>query len=386
VEIDMADTDIVILGTGIHPFGRFDKTAEELGTFAARAALEDAGIEWSDIQTAYLSRMYLPATSGARILRRLGSTDIPIVDIEAACASGGAALRQAVIAIRSGEVDTALVLGAEKMPRGFMDPSMIYSDWQIKMGMSMNPAYWSMRAMRHMHEFGTTEEQIARVAYKNHLNSVENPNAMYRKAFSMEEILASKLVCDPIRLLEICAPNDGAAALVVTTAKRAKEIGGNPITIAGCAHSIAQYSADFRCPAESMSANITNPGPTEVTAAKAYEQAGIGPSDMDCFEVQDTDAFCEIEIYEQLGLCDVGEGGALVEQGHCDIGGRCPVNMSGGLISKGEPVGASHIGQVVEIVDQLRGSAGARQVEGAKSGLAHVLGAGGNCAVTILKA
>jgi acetyl-CoA acetyltransferase len=382
----MTNSDIVILGTGIHPFGRFDKTPEDLGAFAARQALDDAGLKWSDIQTAYLSRMYLPATSGARILRRLGATDIPIVDIEAACASGGAALRQAIIAIRSGEVDTALVLGVEKMPRGFMDPSMIYSDWQIRMGMSMNPAYWSMRAMRHMHEFGTTEEQIARVACKNHRNSVENPNAMYRKAFSMEEILASKLVADPIRLLEICAPNDGAAALVVTTAKRARELGGQPVTIAACSHTIARYSADFRCPIDSMSATITNLGPTQVTAQKAYEQAGIGPEAIDCYEVQDTDAFCEIEICEELGLCSVGEGGALVEAGHTEISGRSPVNMSGGLISKGEPVGASHVGQVVELVSQLRGKSGARQVKDARTGLAHVLGAGGNCAVTILKA
>ena len=382
----MSDSDIVILGTGIHPFGRFEKTPEELGAFATKQALDEAGIKWSDIQTAYLSRMYLPATSGARILRQLGSTDIPIVDIEAACASGGAALRQAVIAIRSGEVETALVLGVEKMPRGFMDPTMIYADWQVKMGMSMNPAYWSMRATRHMYEFGTTEEQIAKVACKNHRNSVENPNSMYRKEFSMEEILASKLVADPIRLLEICAPNDGAAALVVTTAKRARELGGQPVTIAACSHTIARYSADFRCPADSMSATITNPGPTEVTAKKAYEQAGIGPDEIDCFEVQDTDAFCEIEITEELGLCDLGEGGPLVEAGHTEIGGRCPVNMSGGLISKGEPVGASHIGQVVEIVSQLRGNSGARQVSQARTGFAHVLGAGGNCAVTILRA
>lgn len=382
----MSDSDIVIIGTGIHPFGRFEDSPEDLGSFAARQALKEAGLRWSEIQTAYLSRMYLPATSGARILRRLGGTDIPIVDIEAACASGGAALRQAVIAIRSGEVENALVLGVEKMPRGFMDPSMIYADWQVKMGMSMNPAYWSMRAMRHMHEFGTTEEQIAKVAWKNHRNSVDNPNSMYRKAFSMEEILSSKLVADPIRLLEICAPNDGAAALVVTTAKRARELGCSAVTIAACAHTIARYSADFRCPAESMSATITNPGPTKVTADKAFEQAGIGPEDIDCFEVQDTDAFCEIEITEEIGLCDTGEGGRLVEEGHTEIDGRCPVNMSGGLISKGEPVGASHLGQVVEIVSQLRGESGSRQVQGAKTGFAHVLGAGGNCAVTILKA
>src|ERR1700734_3900765 len=138
----MAD-DVVIIGAGIHPFGRFDKSYEDIGAYAARAALRDAGITWRQIQTAYLSRMYLPATSGARVLRRLGATDIPIMDIEAACASGGAALRQAALAVKSGEVDLALILGVEKMPRGFMDPSMIYGAWQIQMGMSLNPAYWS---------------------------------------------------------------------------------------------------------------------------------------------------------------------------------------------------------------------------------------------------
>lgn len=380
-------TDVFIIGAGIHPFGRFDKTAEEIGSFAARMALEDAGLQWSDIQASYLSRMYLPATSGARILRKLGGTDMPITDIEAACASGGAALRQAVLAIRSGECDVVMVLGAEKMPRGFMDPRMIYADWQIEMGMSLNPGYWSMRAMRHMHEFGTTEEQIARIAYKNHLNSVHNPNAMYQKAFSLEEILASPLVCDPIRRLEICAPDDGAAAVVVASADYARRVGARaPIKIAACIHTIARYSADFRCPADSMSATAHNEGPTEVTAAKAYERAGLGAGDINCFEVQDTDAFCELEIYEELQMCPLGEGGRLIDEGVTEITGKHPVNMSGGLISKGEPVGASHLGQVHEIVSQLRGESGARQVAGAKVGLAHVLGAGGNCAVTILQA
>ena len=380
-------SDVVILGVGIHPFGRFDESYEDLGAQAARAALQDADVEWPEIQSAYLSRMYLPATSGARILRRLGSTEISIVDIEAACASGGAALRQAVLAIRSGEIDLALVLGVEKMPRGFMDPSMIYSQWQIEMGMSLNPSYWSMRARRHMYDHGTTEEQIAKVAYKNHNNSVHNPNAMYRKKFTLEEILTSPLVCDPIRRLEICAPNDGAAAVVVASAELARKTGAGEkaINIAACCHTIARYSADFRCPADSMSATAHNPGPTELTAKQAYERAGLGARDIDCFEVQDTDAFCEIEICEELGLCRVGEGGKLVDEGRTEIGGDIPVNMSGGLISKGEPVGASHLGQIVEIVSQLRGQSGPRQVPGAKVGLAHVLGAGGNCAVTILQ-
>ncbi|HTI66335.1 MAG TPA: thiolase family protein [Caulobacteraceae bacterium] len=379
-------SDVYILGAGIHPFGRFDKSYEAIGSEAAGDALRDAGVAWPDIQAAYLSRMYLPATSGARILRRLGGTDIPIVDIEAACASGGAALRQAVLAIRSGEIELALVCGVEKMPRGFMDPSMIYAPWQIELGMSMNPAYWSMRAMRHMHEFGTTELQIAKVAYKNHKNSVHNPNAMYRKEFSIEQILASPLVCDPIRLLEICAPNDGAAAVVVASEKKMRQLGARGIRIAAVSHTIARYSADFRCPADSMSATAANPGPTEVTAHQAFERAGLGPQDVDCFEVQDTDAFCEVEIYEELGLCPLGEAGRLIDEGATEIGGRYPVNMSGGLISKGEPVGASHLGQVVELVSQLRGQSGPRQVEGARVGLAHVLGAGGNCAVTILQA
>ncbi len=379
-------SDVVILGTGMHPFGRFEKSYEEIGAVAAAAALRDAGVEWKQIQAAYLSRMYLPATSGARILRRLGATDISIIDIEAACASGGAALRQAVLAVRSGEVDLVMVLGCEKMPRGFMDPSMIYSQWQIELGMSMNPAYWSMRAQRHMHDYGTTELQIAKVAYKNHKMSVHNPYSMYRKEFSLDEIMNSPFVCDPIRRLEICAPDDGAAAVIVASEKRARELGASAkaINIASCSHTIARYSADFRCPADSMSATANNPGPTEVTAQQAYERAGLGPQDIDLYEVQDTDAFCEIEIYEGLGLCALGEGGRLIDEGKTDLGGASPVNMSGGLISKGEPVGASHLAQVVEIVTQLRGEAGPRQVAGAKVGLGHVLGAGGNCAVTIL--
>jgi acetyl-CoA acetyltransferase len=375
-----------IAGVGMHPFGRFDdKTYLDLGRHSATEALADAGIAWSEVETAYLARMYLPATSSRRIFKQLGSTGIPVCDIEAACASGGVALRHAVMAIESGMVEVALVLGVEKMPRGFMDPTMIYDQWQIQMGMATNPSYWAMRARRHMHEHGTTEEQIARVAWKNHRNSVHNPYAMYQREFALDEILASKLVCDPIRLLEICAPNDGAAALVLVSDTKARKL-ARTVQVAACAHAVALFSADLRCPADSMSARVAPPGPTEEAARIAFEEAGLGPSDVDCFEVQDTDAFCEIEIYEELGLCPVGDGGAFVESGACDIGGTHPVNMSGGLISKGEPVGASHLGQVVELVWQMRGDAGPRQVENARVGLAHVLGAGNNCAVTIVKA
>jgi acetyl-CoA C-acetyltransferase len=381
------EKEIVILGCGMHRFGRFeDKSYVDIGRDAVKMALDDAGVNWKDIQAAYCSTVYTPATTGPRVLRPLGATGIPIYDVDAACASGGVAMKQAMIGLQSGEYDIVLVVGVEKMPRGFMDPKMNYEDWQINMGMSTNPSYWAMMARRHMHEHGTTELQIAKVAEKNHRNSVNNPYAMYQKRFTLEEILNSKLVCDPIRLYEICAPNEGAAAVVMCTREKARQYTSKPVTVAAISHTLAVYSADFRVPMTSMSAKITNPGPTERTSKIAYEQAGIGPEDISLFEVQDTDSFCELEIYEHLGLCPVGEAGRLIDEGVTEKDGKYPVNVSGGLISKGEPVGASHLGQVTEIVWQLRNEAGPRQVKGAKTGLAHVLGANGNCVVTILKA
>lgn len=212
----MSAPTVRISGVGVHPFGRFpDVSYQEIGLVAARAALADAGVAWTDIDEAFCARMFLPATSGVRILTQLGRTGIPISDVEAACASGAVALRQGIAALQSGRARTVLVLGVEKMPPGFMDPSMIYEPWQVKLGMGVNPAYWAIRARRHMHDFGTTERQIAAVAEKNHRNSVENPMSMHRKPFTIDEILASKVVCDPIHLLEICSPNDGAAAVEI---------------------------------------------------------------------------------------------------------------------------------------------------------------------------
>ncbi len=376
---------VSIVGIGIHKFGRFDdKSYLEMGLEATKTALMDAGVEWKDIQVAFCSRMYLPATSGVRILTRLGRTGIPIMDIEAACASGGAALRQAYLAIDSGQCDRALVLGVEKMPRGFMDPTQLYDVWQVNMGLSQNPMYWAMSARRHMEEYGTTINQLAKIAVKNHKYSVHNPNAMYRKEFTLDEVLNSRLVNDPIRLLMICAPNEGAAAVVLCSKSIAHRYKKKPIDIAASVHKVALYN-DWRVPAIAMSAKLSNPHVTEITAQEAYKIAGIGPEDLDVAEVQDTDAFMELETYEYLGLGKRGEGGMLIDKGVVEIGGKIPVNTSGGLICKGEPVGASHLGQVYHIVQQLRGELGPTQVPHAKVGLAHVLGAGGNCAVTILK-
>jgi acetyl-CoA acetyltransferase len=377
--------EVSIVGIGIHKFGRFDNVSyTDIGLTAAKMALKDVGMDWKNIQLAFCSRMYLPATSGVRILTQLGRTGISIVDVEAACASAGAALKQAYLAIASGACDNALVLGVEKMPRGFMEPSQLYEDWQIKMGLSQNPMYWAMSARRHMEDYGTTIIQIAKVAVKNHKYSVYNPNAMYQKEFTLEEVLNSRLVNDPMRLLMICAPNEGAAAVVVCSTKMAHRYTTKPIDVVACVHKVALYN-DWRVPARSMSARTSNPHVTELAAKEAYDAAGVGPEDLDVAEVQDTDAFMELETYEHLGLCKKGEGGKLIDEGSVGIGGKIPVNTSGGLISKGEPIGASHLGQIYHIVQQLRGEIGPTKVCNAKVGLAHVTGAGGNCAVTILK-
>ena len=374
-----------IVGVGIHKFGRFDdKPYTEIGLEAAVMALQDANMSWKDIQVAYCSRMYLPATSGVRILTQLGRTGISITDVEAACAAGGVALREAYIGIASGMYDTALVLGVEKMPRGFMDPTQLYEDWQIKVGLSQNPMWWAFRAHRHMHEYGTTEEHLAKIAVKNHKNSINNPYAMYQKEFTLEEILESRIVNDPIRLLELCAPNEGAAAIVLCAKNIAHKYSSKPVDLAACVHKVALYT-HFSVPLYTVSARVQNTPVTTLTSTEAYKMAGLGPEDIDVMEVQDTDAFSELEAYEQLGLCQIGEGGRLIDEGTVEMGGKMPVNPSGGLISKGEPIGASHLGQVFELVLQLRGEAGPRQVLRAKAGLAHVLGAGGNCAITILK-
>ena len=269
------------------------------------------------------------------------------------------------------------------MPRGFMDPRNLYETWQCYAGLSQNPMFWAMNARRHMHDYGTTVEQIAKVAVKNHKNGVHNPNALFRKEMTMEEVMNSPLVCDPMRLFMICAPDEGAAAAVLVSPKVAKKYTTHPVTLAACAHRVSMVPM-YNVPL--YTAYPTgNPPVTTLAAQEAYESSGIGPEDLDCALVQDTDAFCEIEHCEQLLFCKEGEGGKMVDDGVTEIGGRLPVNVDGGLICKGEPVGASGFGQIHEMCLQLRDVSGPRQVEGAKVGLCQVFGSMGHGTVSILK-
>ena len=380
--------EAVIAGVGMHKFGRFeDKSFEQLGQEAISMALNDANMSLKDVQMAFCGHMHGGTGAGIRTLAGIGLTGIPVINIEAACSSGAAALRLASEGVASGLYDVVLAFGVEKMPRGFMRMTS-FPQWQLLSGLGVNPIVFALRATWHMAEYGTTEEQLAKVSVKNHKNSVHNPYAMYQKELTMEEIMNSPMVCYPLRLLMFCAPDDGAAAAIVYSKDIAKKYTSKPVTIASVQTGVAPYGtwqATAGAGDIGHSSKIQNTEITATLAQRAYETAGIGPEDLDLVELQDTDSASEIIFYEELGLCKPGEGGRLIDEGRTEIGGDIPVSVSGGLLSKGEPTGASALGQIVEVTWQLRGEAGPRQIPDAKVGLCHVTGAGGNSAVTILK-
>ena len=372
---------VTIAGVGLHPFGRFgEKTVVDIGREAVRRALEAAGIPAGGFQAAFCGTVYSGVAAGHRVLTALGLTGVPIVNVEAGCASGGAALRLGVQAIRSGECDTVLVFGMEKMPRGVIDSSF-FETWQKEAGLNPAPAFFALRARKLMRDSGVTREHLARVSVKNHRNGVDNPDAMFRKPFTVEEVLASPLVCDPLTLYMLCSPNEGAAAVVLRAARA-----GDDVEVAAAAlrshrpgHVLGEHTPF------SGTTDDDTPSPTELAAGDAYEQAGIGPDELDVVELQDTDSGRELLSYEELGFCAPGESAAWFDSGAPDRGGHLPVNPSGGLLSKGEPLGASALAQVAEMFRQLRGEAGARQVPGARVGLCHTVGRGANASVVILK-
>lgn len=376
-------SDTIVTGVGMHPFGRFpDSTPLELGAVAIREALDDAGIGWDEIDALYCGHMYAKTGAGQRLASLLGRTGIPIINVENACSSGGAALQMAQQALAAGAHDTVLAVGIEKMPRGAMQMDF-FDPWRATIGHALNPLQFALTAQRHMHEHGTTEEQLAHVAVKNHRHSVHNEKAMYRKEISLEEILASAPVVDPLRLLMLCTPNEGAAAAVLTRRPAAR----GDVRLAGQGLATARLDQVHGEHMPTFSPVVDEPGDHVMrrAAQQAFAQAGLGPDDLDVCELQDTDSSSEILAAEMVGLCPVGEGGRLAETGESALGGRIPVNPSGGLLSKGEPVGASALGQVYEIVNQLRDRCGPRQVQGARTGLTLALGAGGNCSTLVFQ-
>jgi acetyl-CoA acetyltransferase len=369
-------TGVEIAGTGIFPFGRHgEASATHMGAVAVRAALREAGSDRFD--AAFCGTAYGGVAAGHRVLGALGLTGGPIVDVEAGCASGAAAIGLAAAAIRAGQYGTALVFGIEKMPKGVIRSSF-FDPWREQAGLAATPAYFALRAQRLMIDAGVTKRQLADVVVKNRGNGVDNPDAMFRKPVTADEVLASRTVCEPLHLFMLCSPNEGAAAVVL----RAGD-GGVQVRAAALRSHLPGHVLDEGSPlAGVIDADV--PPPTALAAADAYEAAGLGPDDIDVLECQDTDAARELLAYEELGLCATGGCGDLLDSGATRLGGRKPVNPSGGLLSKGEPLGASAVAQVVELTRQLQDRCGPRQVAGARTGLAQTIGRGANASVTIL--
>ncbi len=390
--------DVAVIGVGMHPWGKFDeKPLNQMCREAVELALKDAGAEWREMQaiaagSSRFSGGFGWGLNGNEVGLDIGMTGVPIYNLSAGCATGGHAFNVAYTLVASGQVDVALAVAGEKMPRGFIptsggdaDPFDIQYLQFVCAGMT-GPAFWAMLTRRRMEEYGTTERHLAMVAVKAHKNSVHNANARYRKEFTLEEVLESPMVSYPLRLYEICPVSDGAAAAVLCSAEEARKRTSKPVWVAASTLATAQLGDGIPKGVAAVA-----PGPkahhSEVTSAvkKSFEAAGIGPKEIDVVELQDNTVYYELAFPEEWGLCEPGQAEWLVERGETAPTGSLPINPSGGFLSFGEATTAMGIWEVCELVWQLRGEAGARQVPEAKVGLGQTIGLGGNGTAVILK-
>ena len=375
---------VAVIGVGVTKFGKHDRTSAELFAEAARDALLDAEVEPRAIQALYYGNVVGGETekqlhTGPQAASVLGIPAVPTTRFETACASSHAAFRHAVMDIASGTSDIVLVGGAERVlnvPTAQSTEYFAYASdatWEQPAGLTF-PGVFALIARAHMTKYGTTEVQMAHVAVKNHRHGALNPKAQFQKEITLEQVLNSAYVADPLKLYDCCPFTDGGAAVVLASEEVARSH-KRRIWVLGSAaasdHMLIQDKRDLaRVPA------------TERAAAAAYRQAGLGPQNVDVVELHDCFTIAEIVATEGLGLFEPGTGGIAAEKGWTSLGGKMPVNTSGGLKAKGHPIGATGAAQIVEIVTQLRGEAGRRQVDGAKVGLTHTLG--GNTATVLV--
>ncbi len=378
------EAGVAVLGVGMHPWGKWGKPFVEYGVAAARAALDDAGLNWQDVgfiaggET--IRNGYAGYVAGATFAQALGWTGVPVATCYAACAAGATAIDIARSRILAGLCDVALVVGADTTPKGFLAPTWGDNpsdpDWRrFRLLGATNPTYFALYARRRMELFGATEHDFALVKVKNAKHGLNNPNARYKKEYTTGEVLESPMVSDPLRLLQICATSDGGAAVVLSSVEFAKSRGiDNPVRVAGVSTVTPTFpNTVIEMPnfSTDSAATVAQPALTfrDAIAAAAYEEAGLGPDDLDVAEVYDLSSALELDWYENIGLCKEGEAERLIRDGDTQIGGRIPVNPSGGLACFGEAVPAQAIAQVCELVWQVRGQADGRQVDGAKVGL-----------------
>jgi len=392
--------EIAIIGVGMHPWGKWGRNFAEYGVHAARAALTDAQVDWNDVgfvSGAITVRCGYPGyVAGATFARALGFNGAQVASTYAACASGATALSAARGQILSGACDVAIVIGADTTPKGFLAPSdgnrPDDTDWlRFHMVGATNPVYFGLHARRRMALYGATPDDFALVKVKNSRHGVHNPNARYPKEYDLEDIGNSPVVSDPLRLLEVCATSDGGAALVVSSMDYARSRGLNdPVRVAGLSTVMPTYPdtvIDLPYLATDSAATVEPPTLSfkESIGALAYAEAGIEPQEVDVAEVYDLSSALELDWYEHLVLCDEGQAESLLRAGETSIGGRIPVNPSGGLGAFGEAVPAQAIAQVCELTWQLRGQAGRRQVDGARVGISANQGLFGHGSSVIVR-
>jgi acetyl-CoA acetyltransferase len=368
----------------MHPWGKWGANFAEYGVAAAREALADAGVGWGDVQFVAggitVRNGYPGYVAGATLAQALGWQGAQVASSYAACASGATALDVARARILAGLCDVALVVGADTTPKGFLAPNQGERgddpDWlRFRLLGATNPTYFALYARRRMALYGATPEDFAAVKVKNARHGLANPNARFRKEVSVEDVLASPVVSDPLHLLDICATSDGAAAVVLTSLDEARRRGATePVRVAAVSTVTPTYpNTVIEMPNFATDAAVTVAAPDltfrDSIAHRAYEEAGVGPEDLDLAEVYDLSTALELDWYENIGLCKPGEAERLLNDGDTTIGGRVPVNPSGGLACFGEAVPAQAIAQVCEVTWQLRGQAAGRQVEGAKAGI-----------------
>ncbi|MEP1469456.1 MAG: thiolase family protein [Halieaceae bacterium] len=378
--------DVAIVGIGIHPFGRTpSRSGLQQGAYAAREALKDAGIEWSDVQFAFGGS----ASSGNAdsLGNELGLTGLPFINVANGCATGGSSLMAAYAAIKSGEHDLGLVVGFDKHARGAFNANpadLGLGNWYGEVGLMLTTQFFAMKIQKYMHDYGISNETLARVAEKAFTNGALNPNAWRREPVSAEQVAESMMVNDPLTKFMFCAPGEGGVALIVCRADKAKEYCDTPVYLKSAVLKSRRYGS-FEVFAPSQALQQVD-GPTVDASRAAFEMAGVGPKDIDVAQLQDTESGAEIMHMAENGFCEHGEQEQLIASGATRIDGSFPVNTDGGCLANGEPIGASGLRQVYENVLQLRGQAGEHQVPGdPKLGYTHVYGAPGISAVTILQ-
>jgi acetyl-CoA acetyltransferase len=392
--------DVAVLGVGMHPWGKWGRNFVEYGVHAAREALRDAGLEWRDVEFLAAGETirngYPGFVAGSSFAQALGWTGARVATCYAACASGASAIDIARARILAGLCDVALVVGADTTPKGFLAPTagerQEDPDWlRFRLLGATNPTYFGLYAQRRVELYGATPTDFAKVKVKNARHGLENPNARYRKEVTEEEVLASAVVADPLHLLDICATSDGGAAVVLSSLEFARRHGTtDPARVAAVSTvtpSFPKTVIDLPDIATDSAAGAAPPERTfrDSIAAAAYEEAGIGPEDLDLAEVYDLSTALELDWYENIGLCKEGEAERLIRDGDTAVGGRIPVNPSGGLACFGEAVPAQAIAQVCEVAWQLRGQAEGRQVQSARVGLTINQGLFGHGSSVILK-